>query len=232
MIERSAHASLAQALTQMFKREWALSMRRRQELFNPLVFFALVVLLFPLGVSPEPSFLANSAAGVVWVAALLAMMLSLDRLFRSDYDDGSLEQMVLSSQPLYLLVLVKLLVAWLLTALPLIAMSPLLGTMMHLPAQQLVILLLSLLLGTPTLLLIGGIGAALTVSLRSGGVLISLLILPITIPVLIFGTGVIQAGADGLPIGGYLGLLGALLALALTLAPLACAAALKMSVSN
>lgn len=227
-----SRVSLGRVLWLTAKRELLLSMRKRQELVNPLVFFALVILLFPLGVSPEPAFLAKSAAGVLWVAALLSTMLSLDRLFRSDFEDGALEQLVLSSQPLYLLVLVKLLVAWGLTGLPLIAMTPLLGTMMHLNSEQIPILALSLLLGTPTLMLVGGIGAALTVSLRSGGVLISLLILPITIPVLIFGTGIIQASVDGLPIVGYVALMGALLALAVTLAPLACAAALKMSVSS
>lgn len=232
LIVAKAQKGMLAALALMLKRELVLSVRRGQELANPLVFFALVVLLFPLGVSPEPDFLANAAAGVVWVAALLATMLSLDGLFRSDYDDGSLENLVLSSQPLYLLVLVKLLVAWATTALPLIVMSPLLATMMHLPSEYIGILALSLLVGTPTLMFIGGIGAALTVSLRAGGVLISLLILPLTIPVLIFGTGVVTAFSDGLPVGGYLAIMAALLMMSLTLAPFACAAALKMSVSN
>lgn len=213
-------------------REFLTAFRKRQELANPLVFFVLVVVLFPLGVSPEPGFLGKAAAGVVWVAALLAMMLSLERLFKSDFEDGGLEQLVLSAQPLFLIVLVKVFVHWCLTGLPLIVLSPLLGTMMHLPVEHLPVLALSLLLGTPTLSLIGSIGAALTVSLRSGGVLISLIILPLTIPVLIFGTGTIQASVDGLGVDGTMAILGALLALTLTLSPLACAAALKMSVST
>lgn len=224
--------STSGVLNVLIKRELILAFRRPQDLANPLVFFVLVTSLFPLGVSPEPSFLQPAAAGLVWVAALLATMLSLDRLFRSDYDDGSLEQLVLCGHPLFLLSLVKLIVAWCLTGLPLVLMSPVMAVMMHLPSDQILVLALSLLLGTPSLLLIGGIGAALTVSLRSGGVLISLLVLPLTIPVLIFGTGTIQASMDGLPVGAYLALMGAILALAITLAPFACSAALKMSVSN
>lgn len=224
--------SLLFVLRVVLVREFLAAFRKRQDLANPLVFFVLVVVLFPLGVSPEPDFLAKSSAGVVWVAALLAMMLSLERMFRSDFDDGGLEQLVLSPQPLYLIVLIKVFVHWCLTGLPLILLSPLLGTMMHLPAEHLPILCLTLLLGTPTLSLIGSIGAALTVSLRSGGVLISLIILPLTIPVLIFGTGTVLASVDGLAVGGYLAILGAILALTFTLAPLACAAALKMSVAS
>lgn len=224
--------SISQALALVFKREWLCAFRKAQELSNPLVFFVLVVVLFPLGVSPAPEFLQTAAPGIVWVAALLASMLSLDRLYRDDYEDGGLEQFVLCSQPLYLIVLIKTLVHWCLTGLPLVMLSPVLGTMMHLPGEHLPVLALTLLMGTPTLSLIGSIGAALTVSLRSGGVLVSLIILPLTIPVLIFGTGTLQASIDGLAVGGYLALLGALLALAITLAPLASAAALKMSVSS
>lgn len=216
----------------ILKREFLLASRHRQELVNPLMFFVIVMVLFPLGVSPEPSFLSEAAAGVVWVAALLASMLSLDRLFQADYEDGSLEQMVLSAQPLYLIVLLKKLVHWSLTALPLIVLSPLLATMMHLESQHIPILILTLIMGTPVISLIGGIGAALTVSLRGGGILISLLVIPLTIPILIFGTGTIQASVDNLPIGGHLAIMGAILALAVTLSPFATAAALKMSVSN
>lgn len=223
---------LGLALASLIKREVTIAFRRPQDVANPLIFFVLVLILFPLGVSPSPEFLRPAAAGVVWVAALLATMLSLDRLFKNDFDDGSLEQLVLSPEPLYLLVLVKLLVAWALVGLPLILLSPVLATMMSLPPESIPVLMLSLLLGTPTLMLIGGIGATLTVSLRSGGVLISLIVLPLMIPVLIFGTGTVQAATEGLPIAANLALLGALLALALTLAPFACSAALRMSVAN
>jgi len=216
----------------VLKREFLSAYRSRQELANPLVFFVIVIVLFPLGVSPEPAFLSKAAAGLVWVAALLATMLSLDRLFQSDYDDGSLEQLVLCAQPLYLIVLIKSLIHWSLTGLPLIMLSPFLATMLHLEAQHLPVLMLTLLMGTPVISLIGGIGAALTVSLRSGGILISLLVLPLTIPVLIFGTGTVQSSIDGLSVAGHFSIMGMMLALALTLSPFAIAAALKISVSD
>lgn len=223
---------LLPVLSAVFKREMLTAYRSRQELANPLVFFVIVIVLFPLGVSPEPEFLRTAAAGLIWVSALLATMLSLDRLFQSDFDDGSLEQLVLCSQPLYLLVLVKSLIHWCLTGLPLIILSPFLAIMLNLESQHIPVLLLTLLMGTPVISLIGGIGAALTVSLRSGGILISLLVLPLTIPVLIFGTGTVQASIDGLSVAGYFSIMGMMLALALTLAPFAIAAALKMSVSD
>jgi len=216
----------------VLKREFLSAYRSRQELANPLVFFVIVIVLFPLGVSPEPEFLSKAAAGLVWVAALLATMLSLDRLFQSDYDDGSLEQIVLCAQPLYLIVLMKSLIHWTLTGLPLIFLSPFLAIMLHLEAQHIPVLMLTLLMGTPVISLIGGIGAALTVSLRSGGILISLLVLPLTIPVLIFGTGTVQSSIDGLSVAGHFSIMGMMLALALTLSPFAIAAALKISVSD
>jgi len=227
----SEHGLLS-VLSVVLKREFLSAFRSRQELANPLVFFVIVIVLFPLGVSPEPDFLRSAAAGLVWVAALLATMLSLDRLFQSDYDDGSLEQIVLCAQPLYLIVLIKSLIHWSLTGLPLILLSPFLATMLHLDAQHIPILMLTLLMGTPVISLIGGIGAALTVSLRSGGILISLLVLPLTIPVLIFGTGTVQSSIDGLSVAGHLSIMGMMLALALTLSPFAIAAALKISVSD
>ncbi len=213
-------------------KELLTAFRHRQELANPLVFFAIIIVLFPLGVDPSPDFLSVAAVGLVWVAALLSTMLSLDRLFQADFDDGSLEQLVLSAHPLYLLLLIKSLVHWLLIALPLVVMSPLLALMLHLDSDHLPILLLTLIMGTPVITLIGGIGAALTVSLRSGDVLVSLLVLPLTIPVLIFGTGTVQASIDGLPIGGHLAIIAMMLVLAITLSPFASAAALRMSVSN
>ncbi len=227
-----AIAAIPAAMLATLKRDLLLAFRRRQDLFNPLLFFVIVVTLFPLGVSPEKSFLQMAGAGVVWVAALLATLLSLDGLYRADYDDGALEQMVLSPQPLYLLVLAKVTAHWLVTGVPLIILSPVLGVMMHLQGDAIGILMLTLLIGTPVLSLIGAIGAALTVGLRSGGVLISLLVLPLYIPVLIFGTGTVQAAINGLPVTGYLAILGAMLALALTLAPIASGAALRISFSN
>jgi len=216
----------------IIRRELLLALRHQQDLANPLVFFVLVIVLFPLGVSPDPSFLSTAAAGVVWVAALLATMLSLERMFKSDFDDGSLEQLVLCQQPLYLLVLAKVFVHWSLTGIPLILLSPVLATMMNLSSEHIPILMITLFLGTPVISLIGGIGAALTVSLRTGGVLVSLIVLPLTIPVLIFGTGTIQASVEGLPLGGYLAIMGVILGLSLMLSPFASAAALKMSVSS
>jgi len=232
MNEPASSQSLSAVLMHVLKRELLTAFRHRQSLINPLVFFAIVIVLFPLGVSPEPEFLKMASVGLVWVAALLSTMLSLDRLFQSDYDDGSLEQLVLCPEPLYLLLLVKSLVHWSLTGLPLIFMSPFLALMLHLPPEHLPVMLLTLVMGTPVISLIGGIGAALTVSLRSGGVLVSLLVLPLTIPVLIFGSGTVQASIDGLPILGHLAIMGMMLVLALTLSPFATAAALKMSVSN
>ncbi|MCG8516722.1 heme exporter protein CcmB [Marinobacter xestospongiae] len=214
------------------RRDLKSSFRQRQDLLNPLLFFFMVVTLFPLGVSPEVSFLQRSGSGILWVAALLATLLSLDHLFRHDFDDGTLEQMVLQPQPLFLLVLAKTLAHWLVTGLPLILLAPVLGIMLHLEGNSIAVLCLTLLIGTPVLSLIGAIGAALTLGLRAGGVLLSLLIIPLYIPVLIFGTGTVAAAADGTPVGGYLALMAAFLVLAITLAPFAAAAALRISLSN
>ncbi|WP_299204757.1 heme exporter protein CcmB [uncultured Amphritea sp.] len=214
------------------KRDLLLSYRRKSDLVNPLIFFLMVATLFPLGVSPDPTFLADVAPGVVWVAALLATLLSMDSLFRSDFEDGTLEQILLSPQPLYMVVLAKVLAHWMLTGLPLTILAPVLGVMLFLPADGMWGLVLSLLLGTPTLSLVGAIGAALTVGLRKGGVLISLLVLPLYIPLLIFGSAAVQGAVTGLPLGGYLAILGAMLSLGLVMAPLAIGAALRISVSG
>ena len=222
----------AQIFFATLKRELQLALRRRSDLVNPLIFFLFFATLFQLGVSPEPTLLALLAPGVVWVAALLATLLAMDSLFRSDFEDGSLEQILLSPQPLFVVVLGKVLAHWMMTGLPLTLMAPLLGVMLFLPAEGMQGLMLSLLIGTPTLSLVGAIGAALTVGLRKGGVLISLLVLPLYIPVLIFGTAAVEDALTGLPVGGHLALLGALLALGLALAPLAIAAALRISVSG
>jgi len=224
--------SLSHVFATVLKRDLTLAYRRRQDLVNPMIFFVIVVSLFPLGVSPEKTFLQEAGAGVVWVAALLATLLSLDNLFRSDYEDGSLEQLILTPQPLFLIVLAKIMSHWLVTGVPLLILSPVLGVMMHLEFETIKVLMLTLLLGTPVLSLIGAIGAALTVGLRSGGVLISLLILPLYIPILIFGTGTVQAASNMLPIDGYIALMGAIFALSLTLSPIAAAAALRISLSN
>ncbi|WP_166266010.1 heme exporter protein CcmB [Marinobacter caseinilyticus] len=216
----------------VLRRDLRVSLRQRQDLLNPLLFFVMVVSLFPLGVSPEVSFLQQAGAGILWVAALLSTLLSLDHMFRHDFDDGTLEQLVLQPQPLYLLVLAKTVAHWLVTGLPLVLVAPMLGVMVHLDGNSIAILCLTLLIGTPVLSFIGSIGAALTLGLRSGGVLLSLLIIPLYIPVLIFGTGTVNAAVGGAPVGAYLALLGAFLVLAMTLAPFASAAALRISLSN
>ena len=224
--------SVGRLFAQTFKRDLVLAFRRKSELVNPLIFFLIVVTLFPIGVSPEPLFLAELAPGLIWVAALLSTLLSLESLFKADFEDGSLEQLLLSPQPLFMVVLAKVTAHWLMSGLALTLVAPIMAIMLFLPAEGMPGLMLSLLLGTPTLSLIGAIGAALTVGLRRGGVLISLLVLPLYIPVLIFGSSAVQAAITGLPLGGYSALLGALLALALALAPLATGAALRISVSG
>lgn len=223
---------IALALKATLKRDLVLMLRRRGEVLNPLVFFALVITLFPIGISPDPDLLALIAPGLLWVAALLAALLSLDSLFRSDYDDGSLEQLLLAPQPLSALALAKVTVHWLLTGLPLALMAPLLGIMLALPAGSYLVLAISLALGSATLSLIGAIGAALTVGLARGGVLLSLLVLPLYIPVLIFGAGAVQAAIAGDVVTAHLAILGALLAVALMLAPWAIAASLRISING
>ncbi|OGT90987.1 MAG: heme exporter protein CcmB [Gammaproteobacteria bacterium RIFOXYA12_FULL_61_12] len=214
----------------IIRRDLLLAMRRRTDIFTTLFFFIIVVSLFPLGIGPELDILRKIAPGVVWVAALLASMLALERLFAVDYADGALEQMLLTPQPVSLLVIGKVFAHWLVTGAPLVVMAPLLGLQYDLSADALGVLLLSLLLGTPTLSLIGAIGAALTLGLRGGGVLVSLLVLPLYIPVLIFGAGAVEASASGLGAESHLSMLGAILLASLLLAPIATAAALRVSV--
>jgi heme exporter protein B len=218
-----------EAFRTVVARDLLLAIRRRSDIFITLFFFVIVVSLFPLGIGPELNTLRLIAPGVVWVAALLASMLALERLFAIDFADGALEQMILAPQPLSLLVLGKVLAHWLVTGLPLVLMAPLLGLQYDLSADALLVLLTSLLLGTPALSLIGAIGAALTLGLRGGGVLVSLLVLPLYIPVLIFGAGAVEATASGLGGQGHLSMLGAILILALLFAPLATSAALRIS---
>ena len=220
---------LASVLLAALRREISLAMRQKGEVLTPLMFFVVIASLFPLGVGPESALLLRMAPGVLWVSALLAAMLSLQRLFAMDYADGSLEQMVLSATPLGLLVAVKAFAHFLLSGLPLVLMAPVLGLQFGLEGRALGILMLTLLLGTPTLSLIGSIGAALTLGVRGAGVLLSLLILPLYIPVLIFGAGAVEADAAGLGIGGHLSLLAALLVLSAFFAPLATTTALRIS---
>ncbi|MFV9614784.1 MAG: heme exporter protein CcmB [Gammaproteobacteria bacterium] len=213
-------------------RDLRLALRNRHELANPLIFFVLVVTLFPLAVTPTSEALRGMAPGVIWVSALLAVLLSLDRLFKQDYEDGSLDQLMLSPNPLMILVLAKVLAHWLLTGLPLVIIAPLLGLFMSLPASAVEVLIYSLLLGTPVLSLVGAIGVSLTVSVNQGGVLLSLIILPLYIPILIFGANAVDVAADGLPVRGQLLFLAAVLALALSLAPLATSVALRITASR
>ncbi len=213
-------------------RDLRLAFRSRHELANPLIFFVLVVTLFPLAVTPSEDLLRVMAPGVIWVSALLSVLLSLDRLFKQDYEDGSLDQLMLSPNPLVILVLAKVSAHWLLTGLPLVLMAPLLGLFMYVPDEALGALVLSLLLGTPVLSLVGAIGVSLTVAVNRGGVLLSLIILPLYIPVLIFGANAVDVASDGLSVRGQMLFLGAMLALALSLAPLATAVALRITASR
>ena len=220
------------SLWAVIQRDVKLVSRQGGEWLNPLSFFLMVITLFPLAISSTPAKLAAMAGGVVWIAALLAVLLSMDSLFRQDYDDGSLEQLLVSPAPLPLVVLAKVIAHWLQTGACLTVLSPVAALLLHLPSDAALALFITLLIGTPTLSLVSAIGAALTVSLKRGGVLIPLLTLPLHIPVLIFATAAVQAALNGLPIGGYLALLGAFLALALTLSPLAVAAALRLAVGG
>lgn len=213
-------------------RDLVLAYRRRAEVLTSLFFFVIVVSLFPLGVGPEMNTLRLIAPGVVWVAALLATMLALNRLFAQDYLDGTLEQMALASHPLWLIVLGKITAHWLVTGLPLVLVAPVLGLQFDLPTNALGLLVVGLVLGTPVLSLIGGVGAALTLGLRGGGVLLSILVLPLYIPVLIFGAGSVEAAMVGLDVEGHLSLLGAMLLLALVAAPVVVAAALRIALES
>jgi heme exporter protein B len=220
---------MMQTLRYVVFRDLLLAMRRRADVATTLFFFVIVASLFPLGVGPDPKLLRVMAPGILWVGALLASMLSLGRLFAEDYADGSLEQLVLAPEPLALVVIGKVVAHWLVSGLPLVLISPVIALQFDLPREAIVTLLLALLLGTPLLSLIGAIGAALTVGVRGGGVLISLLVLPLYVPVLIFGAGAVDASAMGMDASGHLSILGALLLLGMVLAPWATAAALRIS---
>lgn len=213
----------------VLRRDLTLAYRRRADVLTTLFFFVIVVSLFPFGVGPETNQLRVMAPGILWVAALLASMLSLGRLFSFDFLDGTLEQMLLGAAPLGMIVVAKVLAHWLVSGLPLVIIAPVLGAMFDLPGDQLLVLTISLLIGTPVLSLIGAIGAALTIGLRGGGVLVSLLVLPLYVPVLIFGAGAVGAQAAGIGAQSHLLLLGAFLVVSSLFAPWATAAGLRIS---
>lgn len=220
---------MLKALNCIIRRDLLLAFRRRSDVLTTLFFFVIVATLFPLGVGPEATLLRTMAPGILWVAALLASMLALGRLFAMDYEDGTLEQMLLSAEPLTVIVIGKVMAHWLVSGLPLVLLAPLLAVQFDLPRESVAVLFFSLLIGTPVLSLIGSIGAALTLGVRGGGVLVSLLVLPLYIPVLIFGAGAVGAEASGLGSSAHLLLLGGVLAGAAALAPWATAAALRVS---
>ena len=211
------------------RRDLLLAGRRRSEVLTALFFFVVVVSLFPIGIGPEPALLRRIGPGVLWVAALLATLLGLPRLFAADHADGTLEQMALSSQSFAMQMVGKVAAHWLLCGLPLVVLAPVLGLQFGLAADQLGILMLSLLIGTPLLSLIGSIGAALTLGVRGGGVLLSLLVLPLFIPALVFGAGSVEAQGAGLGVQGHLSVLGAMLVLAAFFAPWATTASLRIA---
>ncbi|MDP2575196.1 heme exporter protein CcmB [Vibrio penaeicida] len=219
------------AMISIIRRELLIAFRRQADILNPLWFFIIVVTLFPLSIGPEPNLLARISSGVVWVAALLSALLSLERLFRDDFQDGALEQMMLMPVPLPLAVMAKVIAHWILTGVPLILISPLLAILLSLDFNTWSAVVLTLLVGTPTLSFIGAIGVALTVGLQKGGVLLSLLVLPLYIPILIFATSAIDAAGLGVAYNGQIAILGAMLAGAATLTPFAIGASLRISVN-
>ena len=214
----------------IIRRDLSLVMRQGSDAFVVLIFFIVTVTLFPLGVSPDPLILQNLASGIVWVGALLAAMLSLDRLFQTDYDDGSLELLVLSPYPLEIVVLCKCFVHWLTTGLPIIVISPILALMLNIKASAFLYLITSMALGTPIISLLGAVGAALVLGSRRSGVLIALLIIPLTIPILLFGVGAIQAATEGYSASSPLMFLGALLLFSIALCPWVIASSLRQVV--
>ena len=214
----------------LLARELRLAWRSGAEILNPLWFFLIVITLFPFGVGAAPQLLAQIAPGVVWVAALLAALLVMDRLFRDDWQDGSLEQLMLLPTPLVAVVLVKVVAHWMMSGLPLLIVSPLAALLLGMSLHDAGVLALTLLLGTPTLSFLGAVGVGLTVGLKRGGVLLSLLVLPLAVPLLIFATAACQAAAAGLPVSGYLAMLAAFLTASATLCPFATAAALRLTV--
>jgi heme exporter protein B len=217
------------SLLAVIHRDLLLAMRRKTEVLTALFFFVIVTSLFPLGIGPEPALLRKIAPGVLWVGALLATMLGLQRMFAADHADGTLEQMALSPEPLALLVAGKNIAHWMVSGLPLVVLAPILGLQFDLDASSLAVLTLGLAIGTPVLSLVGAVGAALTLGVRGGGALLSLLVLPLYVPTLIFGAGAVQAQQNGMGATGHLSLLAALLALAVFFAPWATTTALRIA---
>ncbi|MDB2409466.1 heme exporter protein CcmB [Pseudomonadales bacterium] len=228
-IHRDEHAPIFAAFNALLLRDLRVYFRYRGTWLNPLVFVLMVITLFTLGIGPDPSALSNHAAGIIWVVALLGIMLSLDALFRADYDDGSLEQLLLSPQPLYLSVLAKILAHWFITGLPIVLASPLYSLMLGIPFSAVPALAVGLLFGSGILSFIGAIGAALTVSLRSGGLLIALLTLPLYVPAIIFGSQFVESAIEGWPLMPTFSMLLGLLIGAMVLSPLAIIGGLRLS---
>lgn len=227
----NAHTSTYSAFKATLKRDLLIAYKRKNDVVNPFMFFLIVASLFPIGVSPEPERLSLIAAGVLWISALLAALLAMDNLYRADYEDGSLEQLLLSPHPLFFMVLAKNIAHWLVSGLPVVLVSPLIAYMLSLPDGSYHVLFLSLLLGTPVFSLLGSIGVALTVGLGSRGLILAMITLPMSVPVLIAGTLAVQQTQNGASLLGFLAIMGAMLLFALTLAPLASAAALRISVN-
>ena len=213
------------------RRDLLIAYKRKNEVVNPFMFFLIVATLFPIGISPEPDRLSEIAAGVLWISTLLASLLAMDSLYRADYEDGSLEQLLLAPHSLYFMVLAKNLAHWLISGLPVVLVSPLIGYMLNLPVESFGTLFVTLLLGTPVLSLLGSIGVALTVGLGSRGLILAVITLPMSVPVLIAGTMAVQQTLNGASLAGYLAIMGAMLLASISLAPLASAAALRISVN-
>ena len=220
-----------EAFKATLKRDLLIAYKRKNDMINPFMFFLIVASLFPIGISPDPDRLAEIASGVLWISALLASLLAMDNLFRSDYEDGSLEQLLLSPHPLYFLVLAKNISHWLVSGLPVALVSPLVAYMLNLPSESYFTLFITLLIGTPVLSLLGSIGVALTVGLGSRGLILAVITLPMSVPVLIAGTLTVQQTLNGASLAGYLAILAAMLFAAVSFAPLASAAALRISVN-
>ena len=219
------------AFTATLKRDLLVAYKRKNDIFNPFMFFLIVCSLFPIGISPDPVRLGEIASGVLWISALLASLLAMDSLYRNDFEDGSLEQLLISPHPLYFLVLAKNIAHWLVSGLPVVIVSPIVAYMLSLPGDAYGVMFLTLLLGTPILSLLGSIGVALTVGLGSRGLILAVITLPMSVPVLIAGTLTVQEALNGASLSGYIAVLGAMFVGSLTLAPLASATALRISVN-
>ena len=220
-----------EAFIATLKRDLLVAYKRKNDIFNPFMFFLIVCSLFPIGISPDPVRLGEIASGVLWISALLASLLAMDSLYQNDFEDGSLEQLLISPHPLYFLVLAKNIAHWLVSGLPVVIVSPLVAYMLSLPSDAYSIMFFTLLVGTPVLSLLGSIGVALTVGLGSRGLILAVITLPMSVPVLIAGTLTIKEVLNGASLAGYIAVLGAMFVGSLTLAPLASATALRISVN-